>query len=60
MKKRTTKRIPWNKGKKWSQDVKDKISESMTGKESWNKGGTWSQATKDKIAASMKTYHKNK
>ena len=59
MKKEKTKRIPWNKGKKWSKEVKDKISKSMTGQEAWNKGSKWSQETKNRISSSMKEHYKN-
>lgn len=34
----TTTKIPWNKGKKMSEDTKKKLSESLKGRTPWNKG----------------------
>ena len=31
-------RVPWNKGKPWSKEMRNKISESCKGRTSWNKG----------------------
>ena len=47
-------RTAWNKGKKWPQEIKDKISSSKRGKSSWNLGVAWSQEVKDKISQSRK------
>jgi len=51
------KRIPWNKGKKWPKEVKDKISESMRGQKAHNLGVPNSIKTNEKIAKSMVKYH---
>lgn len=59
-------RTSWNKGKKWSVEIKTKIAESLKGKEPWNKGKiglmpvpwnkgkAWDKSVKDKISASRK------
>jgi hypothetical protein len=59
-------RTSWNKGKKWSPEIKAKIGESLKGKEPWNKGKVgmmpvpwnkgkaWSEETKKKISNSRK------
>jgi len=61
---------PWNKGKKWNDTIKNKISETVTNqyksgkivwnkgikmsKPVWNKGTKMSQEVKDKISKSQK------
>jgi hypothetical protein len=59
--------IPWNKGKKWSQEIREKISESMketmSVKSPWNKGKKWSKEMKKKISDRRKglpTWNKGK
>lgn len=53
-----TKRVPWNKGKKWPKEVKEKISKTMKGnRKAWNKGQKWSKETKLRISKSMKRHH---
>lgn len=59
-------RTSWNKGKKWSPEIKAKISETLKGKTPWNKGKVgmmpvpwnkgkeWGEETKAKISASRK------
>ena len=54
------KRIPWNKGKKWSNEVKQKISETMRGQKAHNLGIPHSTKTKDKISKAMRKYHLSK
>lgn len=49
--------IPWNKGKSWSKEVKDKLSTSHIGQKPWNKGikgAPQSEETKRKRSQSMK------
>ena len=43
-----------NKGKKYSQETKDKMSLSSKGQIPWNKGKPFSQETKDKMSLSSK------
>lgn len=48
------KKTAWNKGRTWSQAVRDRISEGRKGKPAWNKGKTWSQAVRDKVSKGRK------
>ncbi len=50
----TNKRIPWNKDKPWSDEMKKKISESCKGRKSWNKGQKLGEEHRKKISESMK------
>jgi hypothetical protein len=59
-------REAWNKGKKWSKDIKEKISVSLKGRAPWNKGKVgmmpapwnkgknWDEATKKRIGEARK------
>jgi len=53
-----TKRIPWNKGKKWPEEVKAKISKTMRGRKAHNLGQKQSEETKRKISEAMKNVYK--
>lgn len=46
--------IAWNKGKKWPESVKKRISESKKGSSTWNKGILWSDEVREKISKSRK------
>lgn len=45
---------PWNRGKKWSLEVRRKISAARKGSIPWNVGIAHSSETKHKISASRK------
>jgi hypothetical protein len=47
-------RIPWNKGKHWSKEMKEKLSLSHVGCGTipWNKGKHWSKEMKEKLSLS--------
>jgi 5-methylcytosine-specific restriction protein A len=47
-------KVAWNKGKKWPESTKRKISESRKGIAAWNKGKSWSTEVKEKISNSKK------
>ncbi len=44
----------WNKGKSCSNETKEKISKSKSGRPSWNKGKSWSEEYKKKLSESKK------
>jgi len=46
--------IPWNKGKKMSEDFKRKVSLAQIGRVGWNKGKKTSEETKKKISNAHK------
>jgi len=61
-------RTAWNKGKSWSQEVKQKISDSLVGKPRlskrkgvapWNKGKALSEEHKERIRVKMREYREN-
>lgn len=45
---------PWNKGLKWTDDIKNKISETLKGTTSWCKGLTFSKDYRNKLSESHK------
>lgn len=47
-------RTAWNKGKKWTETTKKRISESRRGITAWNKGKSWSIDVVEKIKKSRK------
>lgn len=49
----------WNKGKKWSDEIKQKMSAARMGKEPWNKGfkGCYSEETLKKMSEAKKGKH---
>lgn len=47
-------KVAWNKGKKWPEATKRRISESRKGGVAWNKGLAWPPEIKDKISATKK------
>ncbi|HLC87964.1 MAG TPA: HNH endonuclease [Patescibacteria group bacterium] len=47
-------REPWNKGKKLTEAMKKRISESRKGTSAWNKGKPWSEEIRTKISNSRK------
>lgn len=49
-------RIPWNKGKTWSDDVKQRISDSLTGSE----GRPHSLETKQRMSEIRREYWRKK
>jgi len=56
--KTANKRIPWNKGKHWSMEIRQKISESMRGQKAPNLGIKHSEETRRKISVAMKKVYK--
>lgn len=52
--------IPWNKGKKQSEEHKRKISIALKGKNTWMKGRRLSEETKKKISKNNVHYWKGK
>jgi hypothetical protein len=53
------KKIPWNKGKKLSEEHKRKLSESHKGQTSWNKGIPLSEERRKKHSEFLKEYYKS-
>ena len=51
--------VPWNKGKKHSEETKKKISKSKIGKPSWKKGIPCSEETKKKISEANKGFKRS-
>lgn len=48
------KKSAWNKGRKWPEATKKRISESRKGIPAWNKNKPWAQDVIDKISKSKK------
>lgn len=46
--------IPWNKGKQFSEESRQKMSESHLGQVAWNKGKPMSEETKKKLSEAKK------
>jgi hypothetical protein len=46
--------IPWNKGKQFSEESRQKMSESHKGQVAWNKGKPMSEETKKKLSEAKK------
>lgn len=46
--------IPWNKGKQFSDESRQKMSESHLGQVAWNKGKPMSEETKKKLSEAKK------
>src|SRR5258708_33278295 len=46
---RKGKGIAWNKGKNWSSEIIEKMSNAKKGSIPWNKGKLWSKSVKEKI-----------
>ena len=48
------KKVAWNKGKAWPESVKNKISQSLKGRDVWNKGIPRTKEELEKISQSLK------
>ena len=53
-------KIPWNKGKKTTEETLLKMSASLKGKPAWNKGKTVSEETRKKLSEAAKRRYARK